>query len=206
MSITLNGHETKCQNCGIVFVAEDFEAQHSWAMSHVCKPRMVGLSEQLANSKCRATGLLVNGEMSPECTLRHGHAGVCNWTAMKITDDQLRAEYERRGLDLEDFEYAFTCHGCGGTWSEFDTEAERDAADAKHDAECPRGLGALTRERDEWKRRADAAEKELAERRYMRGLQTYDEPAQLERGPGIASLRTDNEGHYVDPWDFLEDA
>lgn len=81
--------------------------------------------------KCRATGSdwRTGKLMMPEYQMPHGHRGACDNESRLLTDDQLRAECERR-------------------WP----PGERD----------PRWTQ-LEAERDEWRRRAEAAESELAD-------------------------------------------
>jgi hypothetical protein len=62
-----------------------------------------------------------------------------------FTDDQLRAECERRGVDVH-----WYC-GCGFSH-------EHEAVTVAHEQTCPESEVSLRRERDEWKRRAEAAE------------------------------------------------
>lgn len=132
------------------------------------------------------------------------------------TDDQLRAECERRKLDFADYEYNAEC-GCG-YYETFDTAAQRDAADDQHQAVCPSGVETLARERDEWKRRAEAAEGEVAKwreaklQRIASGIERISMGVR-ESGPGIGSHPPDihkpepDHSHYVDPLDLLcEDA
>jgi hypothetical protein len=101
----------------------------------------------------------------------------------RLTDDQLRAECARRDIQTA---------AQGVKYIEL-AEYDKRAA-----------------ERDEWKRRAEAAEQSL---RFVsdgkRAPRQTKEMLAKEQGPGLTALppcEPANADHYVDPWDFLEDA
>jgi hypothetical protein len=153
-----------------------------------------------------------NGETCSRCGLSEGA-----WRLPKTTDDQLRAECERRG----GFGYVDPFRGI--------VERESDRMRSDYEGACklvaemhaaatggkvgdgPR-LGvledvvALRTERDEWKRRAEAAEAAQAfvlARREPRPLAVWTN----EPGPGFATLPrpcVDSE-YWPDPVDLLAD-
>lgn len=51
--------------------------------------------------QCRAVGLFDDGKMTGSCAYAHGHRGPCDWAALKLTDEALRAEIRRRWPDAE---------------------------------------------------------------------------------------------------------
>lgn len=149
------------------------------------------------------------GDELKNCDYEHAHGGVCSWHAFSLTDAQLRAECERR---------------FAGPVNEY-TRLRKASDEA---------IEVLTKDRDEWKRRAEAAE-ELVKTDYwqkraieaedkLRGAESVGfmrgqaemrerwstfnarEIQAQERGPGISATPAPDTGHYVDPWDFLEDA
>lgn len=65
--------------------------------------------------------------------------------------------------------------------------------------EVERDWVSLLAERDEWKRLAKAAERELPSRRSLKAMNDS-----AERGPGIERFHSDTT-HWVDPLDLLAD-
>ena len=192
--------------------------------------------------RCRATGPdWRTGELLPDCQMPHGHKGECDWKAQLLTDDQLRAEVRRRNLGMcvtgsaadgdgfalrvsSDDELRAECErrGFGPTIAQEAMHlmlvAERNAREV-----TLRERGLAERDRDEWKRRAQAAETGLAavamataDDRPAAGLSaiTIDTPEKLgnllagarpnEVGPGIAGHRPDNSLAHLDE-DLLAD-
>lgn len=63
---------------------------------------------------------------------------------------------------------------------------------------------AIARDRDEWRRRAEASELRR-EPDCICGKDHGPGPRAVESGPGIAAMRTPDTGHWVDPLDLLAD-
>lgn len=92
--------------------------------------------EKLKESmQCLAAGYV--GDELQSCLLPHGHEGECDWKVRRATDDQLRAEYERRGLAPTHWAYEQAC------------SALRQAK---------AGQEVLRADREEWKHRAELTE------------------------------------------------
>jgi hypothetical protein len=115
---------------------------------------------------CRATGPdWKTGELLPECTMPHGHRGECENKTRLFTDDQLRAECERR---------------FGNEYGARDKQWEKLIDEARPGihyvamSDVERRESGLRAERDEWKRRADVAEAHLADPRRVIHIKTDD--------------------------------
>lgn len=123
--------------------------------------------------KCNAVGIRPDQKLTDSCGFVHGHAGPCNWVMTHASDDELRAECERRfGPDY--------VNG------------------------LPRVREAnLVDERDEWKRRAEAAEAKMGD--YY-GEMTKVRNVVRESGPGIATAKPDNSVAWLDEDLLCEDA
>lgn len=154
----------------------------------------------------RATDFCICGDRFAECRLHRSHIGI-EYAWQWVSDDQLRAECDRRKLISGDMAIVDLVRAsdeglraeCTRRHIGFDTIAQyandphlKLREEAAHWKNCAgiaeRHLAEAARERDEWKRRAEAAEAEIAQAKRtlhvaMRecGAVKGDDPAQFIR-------------------------
>lgn len=211
--------------------------------------------------RCDVCGTAGTGFQGPEAAEKSlwGHVAQCHQHKPPVpirtdrnglvdpsifTDDQLRAECERRGLisgnlAIVDLTRAsdtaireeFCRRGLVDPLLKQATDRHRERIEHERDEAkrigqlCVAQLEKTEADRDEWKCRAEAAEAKLTPGRLADAYSRLDRQERAafrdiaslrhdsgtavatkrpdESGPGIAAIPT--EGHWVDPWDFLED-